>query len=183
MKVDTCCFVIRDPMTASNFAPIKNGLVIKENQEGLIEWLEEQVYWKRNKGLDRVFICQDPNALYKVIDRVKNGVLLGGSRELKLGNRCSLWGIGIKRSEDVVIKHGAQPRESRRMASQGMHSSKFCLHPTGDTPSACRLFDAILSLCVPVIISGHIELPFEDVIDYRKIAVFIDSNSAVKPGT
>lgn len=45
-------------------------------QEELIDWLEEQVYWKRNNGWDHVFICQDPNALYKVVDRIKNGVLL-----------------------------------------------------------------------------------------------------------
>lgn len=63
-----------------------------------------------------------------------------------------------------------------------MHTSKFCLHPAGDTPSACRLFDAIVSLCVPVIISDYIELPFEDVIDYRKTALFVDTKSAVKPG-
>nr|GEU70229.1 probable arabinosyltransferase ARAD1 [Tanacetum cinerariifolium] len=88
----------------------------------------------------------------------------------------------LESEEDVFIKHGTQSRESRRMASQGMHTSKFCLHPAGDTPSACRLFDAIVSLCVPVIISDFIELPFEDVIDYRKIAVFVDTDSAVKPG-
>lgn len=88
----------------------------------------------------------------------------------------------LENEEDVVIKHGAQSRESRRMATQGMHSSKFCLHPAGDTPSACRLFDAIVSLCVPVIVSDHIELPFEDVLDYRKFAIFVDSNTAIKPG-
>lgn len=48
----------------------------EETQEELIEWLEGQEYWRRNNGWDHVFICQDPNALYKVIDRVKNGVLL-----------------------------------------------------------------------------------------------------------
>lgn len=88
----------------------------------------------------------------------------------------------LEKEEDVIIKHGAQSRESRREARKGMHTSKFCLHPAGDTPSACRLFDAIVSLCVPVIISDHIELPFEDVVDYRKIAIFVDSNTAVKPG-
>lgn len=82
----------------------------------------------------------------------------------------------------MVIKHGTQSRESRRMATQGMHSSKFCLHPAGDTPSACRLFDAIVSLCVPVIVSDYIELPFENVIDYRKISIFVDTASAVQPG-
>jgi hypothetical protein len=68
------------------------------------------------------------------------------------------------------------------MATQGMHSSKFCLHPAGDTPSACRLFDALVSLCVPVIVSDHIELPFEDVIDYSNISIFVDTSKAVQPG-
>lgn len=63
-----------------------------------------------------------------------------------------------------------------------MHTSKFCLHPAGDTPSACRLFDAIVSLCVPVIVSDNIELPFEDTIDYRKIAIFVETSTAIKPG-
>lgn len=48
----------------------------EEMQDSLIEWLQAQGYWKRNNGWDHVFICQDPNALYKVIDQVKNGILL-----------------------------------------------------------------------------------------------------------
>ncbi|BFG30302.1 hypothetical protein CerSpe_165760 [Prunus speciosa] len=87
----------------------------------------------------------------------------------------------LENEEDVIIKHGTQSRESRRAASHGMHTSKFCLNPAGDTPSACRLFDSIVSLCVPVIVSDSIELPFEDVIDYRKIAIFVESNAALKP--
>ena len=63
-----------------------------------------------------------------------------------------------------------------------MHTSKFCLNPAGDTSTSCRLFDSIVSLCVPVIVSDTIELPFEDTIDYRKIAIFVESSSAVKPG-
>lgn len=196
-------------------------------QDSLIEWLEEQVYWKRNNGWDHVFICQDPNALYKVVDHIKNGVLLvsdfgrlshtqaslvkdvilpyahrintyagdiGVDNRDKLlffmGNRYRKEGGKVRdllfqvleNEKDVVIKHGAQSRESRREARYGMHTSKFCLHPAGDTPSACRLFDAILSLCIPVVVSDYIELPFEDVINYRKIAIFIDTNTAVKQG-
>ncbi|KAJ8472213.1 hypothetical protein OPV22_026556 [Ensete ventricosum] len=196
-------------------------------QEELVEWLEGQEHWRRNRGRDHVIVCQDPNALYRVIDRVRNAVLLVsdfgrlradqaslikdvilpyshrinsykgdvgvegrhsllffmGNRYRKEGGkvRDTLFQI-LEDEKDVVIKHGTQSRESRRMATQGMHSSKFCLHPAGDTPSACRLFDAIVSLCIPVIVSDYIELPFEDVINYKKIAIFVDTISAVKPG-
>lgn len=88
----------------------------------------------------------------------------------------------LETEEGVIIKHGTQSRENRRAASRGMHTSKFCLNPAGDTPSACRLFDSIVSLCIPVIVSDSIELPFEDVIDYRKIAIFVQTNAALKPG-
>ncbi|KAK9937178.1 hypothetical protein M0R45_013987 [Rubus argutus] len=199
----------------------------EENQEALVEWLETQEYWKRNNGRDHVIMASDPNALYRVLDSVKNAVLLvcdfgrlkadqgslvkdvivpyshrintyNGDISLEnrktllffMGNRFRKEGGKIRdllfqlleNEEDVIVKHGTQSRESRRAASHGMHTSKFCLNPAGDTPSACRLFDSIVSLCVPVIISDSIELPFEDVIDYRKIAIFVESNTALKPG-
>ncbi|CAJ1972924.1 unnamed protein product [Sphenostylis stenocarpa] len=199
----------------------------EENQDALVEWLEEQEYWKRSNGRDHVIVASDPNAMYRVIDRIKNCVLLVSdfgrlrpdqgslvkdvvvpySHRIKtyagdvgvadrktllffMGNRYRKEGGKIRdilfqileNEKDVIIKHGAQSRESRRVASQGMHTSKFCLHPAGDTPSACRLFDAIVSLCVPVIVSDSIELPFEDAIDYRKIVVFVETTSAITPG-
>lgn len=67
-------------------------------------------------------------------------------------------------------------------STQGMRSSKFCLHPAGDTPSSCRLFDAIVSHCVPVIVSDKIELPFEDEIDYSEFSIFFSFDEALAPG-
>lgn len=211
----------------SGSVPEKNAYSDEENQEALMEWLEMQEFWKRSKGRDHVIVASDPNAMYRVVDRVKNCVLLvsdfgrlrpdqgslvkdvivpyshrirtydGGVGVDKrntllffMGNRYRKEGGKIRdtlfqileKEDDVIIKHGAQSRESRRAASQGMHTSKFCLHPAGDTPSACRLFDAIVSLCVPVIVSDSIELPFEDTIDYRKIAVFVETAAAIQPG-
>lgn len=72
--------------------------------------------------------------------------------------------------------------EGFEAAKQGMRSSRFCLHPAGDTPSSCRLFDAIVSHCVPVIVSDRIELPFEDEIDYQEFSLFFSVNEAVWPG-
>lgn len=63
-----------------------------------------------------------------------------------------------------------------------MASSKYCLNIAGDTPSSNRLFDAIVSHCVPVIISDQIELPFEDTLDYSGFSVFVHASDAVKKG-
>ncbi|KAA0043171.1 hypothetical protein IC582_028860 [Cucumis melo] len=215
------------PATGSDQQQRKLVYSDEETQDAFMEWLGKQDYWKRNNGRDHVIIAQDPNALYRLIDRVKNSILLVsdfgrlradqaslvkdvivpyshrintytgdigvenrktllffmGNRYRKEGGkiRDMLFNI-LEQEQDVIIKHGTQSRESRRAATHGMHTSKFCLNPAGDTPSACRLFDSVVSLCVPVIVSDSIELPFEDVIDYSKIAVFFDSVSAAKPG-
>lgn len=63
-----------------------------------------------------------------------------------------------------------------------MALSKFCLNIAGDTPSSNRLFDAIASHCVPVIISDEIELPFEDVLDYSEFCIFVRASDSVKEG-
>ncbi|KAK9669236.1 hypothetical protein RND81_13G118000 [Saponaria officinalis] len=88
----------------------------------------------------------------------------------------------LKDEKDVHFTFGSTQRSGVREASQGMGSSKFCLNIAGDTPSSNRLFDAIVSHCVPVIISDDIELPYEDVLDYSKFSVFVWASDAVKPG-
>ncbi|XP_010540665.1 PREDICTED: probable arabinosyltransferase ARAD1 [Tarenaya hassleriana] len=205
-----------------------SGYSDEEMQESLVEWLEEQEWWRRNNGHDHVIPAGDPNALYRVMDRVKNSVLLVadfgrlrpeqgsfvkdvvipyshrvnpfngeigveerntllffmGNRYRKDGGKVrDLLFQVLENEEGVIIKHGTQSRENRRAATKGMHTSKFCLNPAGDTPSACRLFDSIVSLCIPVIVSDDIELPFEDVIDYRKFSIFVESNAALQPGS
>ncbi|KAG8099642.1 hypothetical protein GUJ93_ZPchr0013g37268 [Zizania palustris] len=217
------------PATAAADASVVAEPVYSDvsTQEELLEWLERRPYWRRHRGKDHVFICQDPNALYKIVDRISNSVLLVSDFGRLRGEQASLvkdvilpyshrinsfqGDIGVdsrpsllffmgnryrkeggkvrdllfqvlQNEADIIIKHGAQSRESRRMATRGMHSSKFCLHPAGDTPSACRLFDALVSLCVPVIVSDYVELPFEDVIDYSNISIFVETSKAVQPG-
>ncbi|KAK9675408.1 hypothetical protein RND81_11G005800 [Saponaria officinalis] len=84
--------------------------------------------------------------------------------------------------KDVHYEESIASEESIKMSTQGMRASKFCLHPAGDTPSSCRLFDAIVSHCVPVIVSDQIELPFEDELDYSEFSLFFSTEDALKPG-
>lgn len=85
-------------------------------------------------------------------------------------------------ADDVVIEEGSAGEAGKIAAQSGMRKSVFCLSPAGDTPSSARLFDAIVSGCIPVIVSDELELPFEGILDYRKIALFVSSSDAVQPG-
>ncbi|KAK9063522.1 hypothetical protein SSX86_017392 [Deinandra increscens subsp. villosa] len=88
----------------------------------------------------------------------------------------------LKGFNDVHYEASYATGESIKASSQGMRSSKFCLNPAGDTPSSNRLFDAIVSHCVPVIVSDRIELPFEDELDYNKFSIFFSIKEALIPG-
>ncbi|KAL3649879.1 hypothetical protein CASFOL_006282 [Castilleja foliolosa] len=85
-------------------------------------------------------------------------------------------------TKDVIYEEAFASEEGFKASAEQMRSSKFCLHPAGDTPSSCRLFDAIVSHCVPVIISDRIELPYESEIDYKEFSIFFSVNEALKPG-
>lgn len=88
----------------------------------------------------------------------------------------------LKGYKDVHYEASYATRESITASSVGMRSSKFCLNPAGDTPSSNRLFDAIVSHCVPVIVSDRIELPFEDELDYTEFTVFFSVKEALVLG-
>ncbi|KAL1565278.1 putative arabinosyltransferase ARAD1 [Salvia divinorum] len=85
-------------------------------------------------------------------------------------------------TKDIIYEEAHASEEGFKASADHMRSSKFCLHPAGDTPSSCRLFDAIVSHCVPVIVSDRIELPYESEIDYKEFSIFISVDEALKPG-
>ncbi|KAL8233048.1 hypothetical protein R6Q57_002826 [Mikania cordata] len=101
----------------------------------------------------------------------------------KLGGKIrSKLGVELGNADDVIIEEGSAGEAGKTAAQTGMRRSVFCLSPAGDTPSSARLFDAIVSGCIPVIVSDELELPFEGILDYRKIALFVSSSDAVQPG-
>lgn len=82
----------------------------------------------------------------------------------------------------VVYEESMAKNGGVEVSTEGMRLSRFCLHPAGDTPSSCRLFDAIVSHCIPVIVSDKIELPFEDELNYQEFCLFFSTEEAVRPG-
>ncbi|KAH6787485.1 Exostosin family protein [Perilla frutescens var. hirtella] len=85
-------------------------------------------------------------------------------------------------TKDVIYEEAYASGEGFKASAEQMRSAKFCLHPAGDTPSSCRLFDAIVSHCIPVIVSDKIELPYENELDYKEFAIFFSVHEAEKPG-
>ncbi|KAL3690914.1 hypothetical protein R1sor_004565 [Riccia sorocarpa] len=88
----------------------------------------------------------------------------------------------IRNKTGVHFEESIKNETGFRQATEGMRNSKFCLDPAGDTPSSCRLFDAIVSHCVPVILSDKIELPFEADLDYTSFALFYSVEESLQPG-
>ncbi|KAJ4778746.1 Exostosin family protein [Rhynchospora pubera] len=94
--------------------------------------------------------------------------------------REKLWQL-LENVPGVKMEEGSLNATGLEEAKRGMRDAEFCLHPAGDTPTSCRLFDAIASLCIPVIVSDQIELPFEGVLDYTEFAVFVSVKNALTP--
>ncbi|KAH7654207.1 Xylogalacturonan beta-1,3-xylosyltransferase protein [Dioscorea alata] len=86
----------------------------------------------------------------------------------------------LREEKDVHFSFGSIQANGIKDSTRGMRASKFCLNIAGDTPSSNRLFDAIASHCVPVIISDDIELPYEDILDYSKFCIFVRTSDALK---
>ena len=67
---------------------------------------------------------------------------------------------------------------SKRMRSQ------FCLIPSGDTPTSRRLYDALASGCIPVVMAEFetyaINLPFQRSIDWPRMLIFAGSLPCLK---
>ena len=59
---------------------------------------------------------------------------------------------------------------------------KFVICPRGISPWTRRVFDALLSAAVPVIISDDAEFPFESEVDWSLFTVKIAEADAIKPG-
>ncbi|KAK8314641.1 hypothetical protein V6Z12_D01G184900 [Gossypium hirsutum] len=167
-------------------------------QVELLEFLQKSKYYQRSGGRDHVIPMTHPNAFRFLRQELNASILIVVDFGRYPKTMSSL-------SKDVVAPYvhvvdsftdddALDPYESRttllffrgntvrKDSTEGMRSSKFCLHPAGDTPSSCRLFDAIVSHCVPVIVSDKIELPYEDEIDYSEFSIFFSMKEALEPG-
>lgn len=56
---------------------------------------------------------------------------------------------------------------------QRFYRNKFCICPGGSQVNSARITDSIHYGCIPVILSDYYDLPFNDILDWRKFAVIL----------
>jgi len=103
--------------------------------------------------------------------RSKTGVLFIGSlRGVEV--RTIMSQIAHRNDTQIVTTNlGGQEGKIKSVKSyaQQMMAAQFCLCPSGDSPTARRLYDAIVAGCLPIVISDDIirHVPFPQTIDYE----------------
>ena len=71
--------------------------------------------------------------------------------------------ISRKTNGSVFELQGQSPETHSFADTEALLSSVFCPSPVGDTWTSKRLFTVILALCIPIIVSDHVQLPYERV--------------------
>ncbi|KAD4983250.1 hypothetical protein E3N88_19921 [Mikania micrantha] len=178
----------------------------RQLQVDILIFLRKSNYWQRTSGRDHVIPMHHPNAFRFLREEVNASILIvadfgrfsksmstlqkdvvapykhvvesymddDSSNPYKLRTTLLFFrGRTVRKSEGKV-------RRKLEKLLKGYEDVHF--EATGDTPSSNRLFDAIVSHCVPVVISDHIELPFESELDYTKFSLFFSVKEALVPG-
>ncbi|RZR95271.1 hypothetical protein BHM03_00024078 [Ensete ventricosum] len=153
-------------------------------QQKLVEFLTAQEEWKRSGGRDHIIMAHHPNSMLDARSKLWPCMFI-----LADFGRYAPRVANVEKDVIAPYRHliktfvnDSSGFDDRPTLFRGMHSAKFCLNIAGDTPSSNRLFDAIASHCVPVIISDDIELPYEDVLDYSKFCIFVRTSDAIREG-
>ncbi|KAH7286788.1 hypothetical protein KP509_32G022800 [Ceratopteris richardii] len=59
----------------------------------------------------------------------------------------------------------------RKEYFEHLRNAKFCLAPRGESSWTLRFYESFFVECVPVILSDEMELPFQNVLDYREFSI------------
>ncbi|KAI8536440.1 hypothetical protein RHMOL_Rhmol10G0257300 [Rhododendron molle] len=60
------------------------------------------------------------------------------------------------------------------------YKTKFCICPGGSQVNSARITDSIHYGCIPVILSNYYDLPFNDILDWRKFSVILKENDVYR---
>ncbi|KAJ6291814.1 hypothetical protein OIU76_023825 [Salix suchowensis] len=186
----------------SKVNPQQNKSKDKLLQEKLLKFLTSQKEWKRYGGRDHVILAHHPNSMLDSRVKLWPAIFILADFGRYPPNIANVGKDVISPYKHVIRSYvndssdfdsrptllyfqGAIYRKDGGFARQELFyllkDEKDVHFQFGsDTPSSNRLFDAIASHCVPVIISDDIELPYEDVLDYSQFCIFVRTSDAVR---
>lgn len=115
-----------------------------------------------------------PFALPQGGDDIQNRTILG----FWAGHRNSRIRVILARlwENDTVlsISNNRISRATGEMVYQKQfYRSKFCICPGGSQVNSARIADSIHYACVPVILSDYYDLPFNDILNWRKFSIIL----------
>ncbi|KAH7415436.1 hypothetical protein KP509_14G043500 [Ceratopteris richardii] len=115
-----------------------------------------------------------PFALPRGGDDIENRTILG----FWAGHRNSRIRVVLARlwENDTVlsISNNRISRATGQLVYQKQfYRSKFCVCPGGSQVNSARIADSIHYACVPVILSDYYDLPFSDILDWRKFSIIL----------
>ncbi|KAF8088445.1 hypothetical protein N665_0541s0010 [Sinapis alba] len=69
------------------------------------------------------------------------------------------------------LKFSGTEKFGRTTYFEHLRNAKFCLAPRGESSWTLRFYESFFVECVPVLLSDHAELPFQNVIDYAQVSI------------
>ncbi|KAG6768619.1 hypothetical protein POTOM_027541 [Populus tomentosa] len=142
-------------------------------------------YWNQTVGADHFYVsCSDVDvaATARIADRLKNSIglmtMLGfwsGVEDSYIREQLYLtW----EYDSELYIEARDWPtsiEQGHWQAREDFYNSKFCICPGGPQLDGFIAF-AIHYGCIPVILSDYYDLPFNDILDWRKFSVILKEN-------
>lgn len=122
-----------------------------------------------------------PFALPQGGDDIQNRTILG----FWAGHRNSRIRVILARLwENDTVLSISNNRISRAIGElvyqKQYYRSKFCICPGGSQVNSARIADSIHYACVPVILSDYYDLPFNDILNWRKFAIILKEQDVAK---
>lgn len=77
----------------------------------------------------------------------------------------------LEKLEAPELAFSGPKKLGRRAYFEHLRNAKFCLAPRGESSWTLRFYESFFVECVPVILSDEMELPFQNVLDYREFSI------------
>ncbi|OAY74476.1 putative glycosyltransferase [Ananas comosus] len=115
-----------------------------------------------------------PFALPRGGNNIENRTILGfwaGHRNSKI--RVILARVWENDTELAISNNRISRAIGELVYQKQFYRTKFCICPGGSQVNSARIADSIHYGCIPVILSNYYDLPFNDILDWRKFSIIL----------